>query len=255
MSLATRWEVAVRPRVRWVSVPITVVIATLLLGCEAGTPADVPQPTLTSSDNGVTALPAAEILEKAKATLAGAENVHLNGSSAARGAVTFDIRITGTDYSGTIEEGGARIEYIQLGTDLYVRASDEFWTHIIAPTQRTAAATLSGKYAHIDLRDSRLADRRDDLGIDLDELFEEILEPYEALTKGAITAIGTTPAIPLVAGEGEWTLFVSTVGKPLPLRVKSELDQGTVTFTYEAFHIAPPPKADVVELAPAMLIG
>jgi hypothetical protein len=79
----------------------------------------------------VAALPADEILAKAKAALIGADSVRIKGTGGT-GAERFDIDMSyvGADSSGYISTGGQKIDLRKLGQTVYLKGSREFWTGV-----------------------------------------------------------------------------------------------------------------------------
>lgn len=112
--------------------------ALLLTGCEAApepgpvasaVPSPVgsvaPSPVVSASANGVEALAAAAILDRARESLRRAPSFRYTGTAGAR---TVDLRIAGPDAHGTVTQDGERTEWLLVGGDRYLKAGEPFWT-------------------------------------------------------------------------------------------------------------------------------
>jgi hypothetical protein len=201
-------------RARLVLIPIAMAAA-LVAGCNTGGGDPQATPTPTPSDNGVAALSAEEILNKAKTALAGAESFHVKGTGDDDGSpITVDVRFVGDDFAGTIAAEGLTTEVIRLGQDIYLKAPDDFWKRVLPPGQDAALILLRGKYvkgpaSHPQL--SGLADLADT---------DDMIAPQGTFTKGEVKTVAGSPAIGLVDSQGGSVLYISTVGEPVPLRLE-----------------------------------
>jgi hypothetical protein len=229
-------------RARLVLVLAALGAAALVAGCatqgSGSTPSSTPSPTV--ADNGVAALAANEILERAKTALGNAKSVHIKGSATEDGEkMEFDFKISGEDVAASITGQGLTVEIIRVGPDAYMKADALFET--LLGGQPQVLNLIKGKYLKIDATDERfkqfteLADP------------EEILKPEGTVTKGQPKTINGTPAIGLVDDKDKSTLYIATVGEPLPLRVEDEAGNGLDFLYDEAVTIAAPPADKVVD--------
>jgi hypothetical protein len=225
-------------RARLVMILATIGAATFVAGCT--TPAGPPTPSPTLADNGVSALAANEILEKAKTALGGAKSVRIKGSANENHEkVEFDFKISGDDIDARISGPGMTVEIIRIGVDTYMKA-DALWEALLAG-QPQILGVIKGRYVKINVNDDRFKE--------FTELTdpEEILTPEGNMNKGANRTINGTPAIGLVDEKDESTLSIATVGEPLPLRVEEPAGD-TLDFAYdEAVTITAPPATEVVD--------
>src|SRR5690348_2064970 len=115
-------------RIRHLLIPIALTAA-LVSGCaKASTPSTPASPTATvltsppgPPDNGVSALSATEILDKAKAAALAKGSVRVKGSADDSGnKITLDFKISGTNFDGTLSMKDATIHILKVGTSLYL---------------------------------------------------------------------------------------------------------------------------------------
>ena len=228
-------------RARLVMVLAALGAAAFVAGC-ANTPggSTTPTPTPIINDNGVSALAANEILEKAKTALGDAKSVRIKGSATEAGEkMELDFKISGEDLSATISGSGLSMEIIKIGTDVYMKA-DSLWETFLSG-QPQVLALIKGKYLKIPATDERFKQFTQITDPD------ELLKPEGNLSKGQTKTINGKPAIGLVDDKDKSTLYISTVDEPLPLRVEDESGSG-LDFTYdEAVTVTAPPAAEVVD--------
>jgi len=229
-------------RARLVMTLATLGAATFIAGCAtpAGTPTPSATPSPTVADNGVSALAANEILEKAKTALGNAKSVRVKGSATEDNEkMEFDFKISGDDIGAQITGQGMTVEIIRIGADAYMKA-DALWEALLGAQPQILNA-IKGKYLKINANDDRFKE--------FTKLTdpEEILKPEGNISKGAAKTINGTPAIGLVDEKDKSTLYIATVGEPLPLRVEDQTGNA-LDFTYdEAVTITAPPAAEVVD--------
>jgi hypothetical protein len=227
-------------RARLVVVLAALGAATFVAGCAtqggSATPSATPSPT--PADNGVSALAANEILEKAKTALGNAKSVSIKGSATEDGEkMEFDFKISGEDVAAVISGGGLSIELIRVGTDAYLKADALFETLLSGQPQ--VLNLIKGKYVKVPANDERFEQFTQLTDPD------EILKPEGNISKGQTKTINGTPAIGLVDDKDKSTLYIATVGEPLPLRVEDEAGNG-LDFTYDESVTVTAPAADQV---------
>jgi hypothetical protein len=236
-------------RARLVLVPIALT-AVFLGGCATSTPgtsatSSPPGPT----DNGISALTPEEILTRAQTALGAASSYRMKGEVTEDGQTAkVDLQNGGENIKGTIEFGGQTIELLKIGTDLYMKASDDFWKQFIPAGQQGVLTLLSGKYVKVDSTNASFSS--------ITESFDasEILKIDGTVTKGSPKDINGKPAIGLVSGKDQSTLYIATVGEPLPLRIEGPAGQGAIDFTDygTTFDFTAPPTAEVFDLKALM---
>jgi hypothetical protein len=214
----------------------------LLAGC-TGTPS--PEPTPTPTTNGLDALEADEILQKATDALDEAGSFRLSGTGQTDGqAAEIDAVFAGDLLQGTFTVEGVEIEIIVAQEGTFVKAGEEMWQQMLplAPDDLQAVLPmLAGKYVKIP--------QGMDGGLVPDS--SDFLKPEGEFTKGEVTDYKGKPAITLK--DDESTLYISLVGEPYPLAIESP--DGTMEFSEigEDAEIEAPPASDVLDLA--TLIG
>jgi hypothetical protein len=228
-------------RVRLAVVPF-VAAAAFLAGCDAKS--DTATAPTTPAGNGVEALPADEILTKAKAALTAATSYHVKGDVLEEGQIVkYDLTVAGKDVSGTAEMQGLSLEVIKVGDDLYMKASDKFWADLLPPGEESSLAMLKGKYVK--------ADATSGLFAPLGNAFtaEEMLKPKGTFSKGETKTFDGVPAIGLIDSKDKSVLYVATQGEPLPLAFESPDNKGVARFTEynQPVEITAPPAAEVFD--------
>jgi hypothetical protein len=227
-------------RVRLALVPL-VAAAAFLAGC--GPKTDNSTAPTTPASNGVEALPADEILTKAKAALTAAKSYHVKGDITQEGQTAkLDFKVAGKDLSGTIEMKGPSIEIIKVGDDLYLKAPDAFWATLLQGKE-SSLALLKGKYVKTGATSGAFAT------LGNAATAEQLLKHEGTLSKGQTKAFDSIPAIGLVDSKDKSVLYVATQGEPLPVAIESP-DGKVLTFTEynQTVEITAPPAAEVFDL-------
>jgi hypothetical protein len=222
----------------------------------AGTPSSsAPSPAASSSGSSsgaIAALPATEIVTRAKAAFKAATSVHVTGGgTSGQDAFKVDMRYTADGKaSGTVDNGGQTVELRRVGQVVYIKASKAFWSS----AGGTKAATLFGdKYVKAPVSDQRVASivSLTDKG----SFIDSALATTGAITKGATKTVNGSPAIALSIKDstGGSTLYVATSGQPLPLEALPQsggTDTGKVDFLdYGApVDVQVPPAAQTVDV-------
>ena len=233
-------------------VVITVAAAgALLTGCgPASKPAAPAAPASSKpADNGVAALPANEILQRAEAAVNTGGTFRVKGTiKETDGSIALDLKVQSQDLIGSIAAGPVKVELLAAGTKRYVRPNAAFWAKTAGPKKAPTIAKLMGdKWVLVTAKDTVLNELFETVTI------EKLLEPDGQLSKGPVRDIGGVPAIGLVDSKDKGTLYVATTGEPFPLRLEPEKpgdgelvfsDFGT-TFT----EVKAPPAAKVVDFS------
>ncbi|HEV7655449.1 MAG TPA: hypothetical protein VGP36_12055 [Mycobacteriales bacterium] len=206
-----------------------------------------------SSSGDVSALPAAEIVSRAKDAFKKATSVHVTGGGTS-GQQTFkvDMRYTADGKAiGTVDNGGQTVEIRRLGQTIYVKASPAFWS---AAGGAKAGTLFGNKYVKAPVNDQRVAPivSLTDKG----SFIDSALATTGTVTKGATKTINGTPAVALTIKDssGGSTLYVASTGEPLPVEALPEVggtDTGKIDFVeYGAtVDVALPPAAQTVDVS------
>jgi len=235
-------------RARLVLVPLALAAA-LLAGC---TTKSNPQtsPTTGAPDNGVSALPADQILAKAVTALTGAKSVHIKGEGVTDGdTVKLDLVLGGKDAKGMITSAGHTIEVIRVGSEGYLKVPSELLAAFIppgtpgAPSPDQIAALLKDKYIKIPASNAMFAA----VGSALDP--SKLLEATGTLSKGDAKTVNGVPTIAIVDNDAKegGKLYVATTGEPYPIRMEDSGGGNGLDFTeYGATVEIKAPSADQV---------
>jgi hypothetical protein len=236
-------------RVRLALIPVIATVA-LLAGCTtANTPATAPTST-GPADNGVSAMAPSDILAKMQAALAAAKSYHVVGSATAQGQkVDLDLKFSGDNVTGSITTGSATIEVIGVGSDIYLKAPDDFWAAFVpAPQASTLLALIKGKYVKVGATNATIAAQVDPLRP------KNLLKLDGTVTKGDTKTINGQPAIALVDSKSGQKVYVATTGEPVPLAIEpgTSPGQGSTSVQFKEYNIpvtiTAPAASDVFDL-------
>ena len=127
------------------------IVAALVAGCDSKGKGGTVTPTTPAAvltDNGVAAMTAQQILEKAMTALKAAKSVHIKGDiKTDDGVISLDLTLTDTkDGVGTMSMAGQKVELTKIGTDIYMKADAEFWKQFAGDQGGVIATLLAGKY-------------------------------------------------------------------------------------------------------------
>jgi hypothetical protein len=179
----------------------------------------------SSGSNGVAGQSSTQIISAVKQALSSASSVRVTGNIR-QGSMqaTFDLTTFSTgDFNGTINQGGASVKLVRIGTTDYLNASQSFWANQGAPAQ--TAQMLGGKWVYG-------TDKQIGLGnsFTLSSLSSQITTPKGTVTKGTTGTIDGQSALSLHSSQG--TLWVATTGTTYPLELaKTGSNGGVVKFT------------------------
>jgi hypothetical protein len=209
------------------------VTAVVLSGCASKSGTDSPAAAPTSAapskaaDNGVAALTADQILDKAKAAVKAAKSYTVKGSQVADGQkTTMDFKVAGKDISGTLVLGKAKAQLLAVGGAQYLKANEAFWASAgDAKSAATVTEVIGDRWVKVP------AGNKDFAGLFTIADSDDLLQPDGKITKGATAEVDGVPTITLVDGGTEGgKLYVDTVGEPYPVKVDSK-DGSLLTFT------------------------
>jgi len=218
-------------RARLVLVPVALAAA-LLAGCTTSTPQTTP--TTAPADNGVSALPAAEILNRATTALINAKSFHVKGEVISGGeTVKADVQLSGNNGKGTLVSAGQTIEIIRDGEDGYLKVPADFLALLIppgtpnAPSADQLAALLKDKYIKIPVRNAIFAA----LASAIDP--NELLKATGTLSVGEAKTVNGVPTIAIVDGDAKdgGTIYVATTGEPYPIRLEAKAGGAGLDFS------------------------
>jgi hypothetical protein len=222
------------------------VAVVLVAGCKGGRDAGstaTPAPT----DNGVSALPANEIVNRSLQALREAVSFRLKGATTDEDMkIDVDLMYRGEDVIGKVTVDGAGLELIKVGTLLYIKP-DETALKELSRGNNAVAALLRGKWL------KGLADSGDLAGFGEIADIDQVLKPSGELSKGETKDVNGTPAITLEEkSAGGDKLYVATVGPPYPLRIEGEGGDSRGVLDFSEFgaevDVKAPPSTEVVDV-------
>ncbi len=234
-------------RVRMLLVPFIAATA-LVAGCTQ-TPDAQPSPSASATTNGVEALEAEAILDRARAAVEDAESIKASGEVEAEDGATlaFELVYVGDDAQGTADVFGVEAELVKIDSDVYIKADPSLFAAFVPEEQQPLLAGVAGKWVKVDA--SLVV-----VFIPLALTATDWLEPVGAISKGDVTTVDGTGAITLEDSDGS-QLFIAIEGEPYPLRIAAE--GATVEFSDfdEEVAVSAPPAADVVDIMALLGLG
>lgn len=200
------------------------VAATSLSGCQSdqtgSTPPAAPPIVKTTApaapaDNGVAALTADKILQRAKAALVKTKSFRAKGTMDEDGKqIAADLKVDGADFAATMAFDKAQVKLLAVGGQKYLQPNAQFWISTDPKQGAFLAKTIGNRWVAGAGSDKSFADLFT-IG-DVDEL----LKPTGALSKGTQKQIHGVPAIGLKdAGDPGSVLYIATTGEPYPLQM------------------------------------
>lgn len=204
--------------IRRLTAPVVLLVLALVTGCGGG-----------AADNGITELSADAALAKVKAAAKDVESVHVAGSIAQGGqSIGLDVHVGRDRGQGVLTINGGDLEIRLLEGTAYVRGATETFTKLGVPAIQ--AQLVGGKWLKSSASGGEFAAFTEFL--DVDSLFESLLQPDGDVETGDTTTISGEEAFELVDSADSGSLFIATHGDPLPLRVqKGGETGGKVDFT------------------------
>lgn len=219
------------------------IAALFLAGCGGSgsttPPASAAPTATTAADNGVAAMPAADILTKSLAALSSAGSAHLTGKV---DTSTVDVLTSGSNLQIKSTGPDGTLEARLIGTDLYYKGDAAFYKAVFpAPQGDQLATQRADKW----VKSSAAKDPQVSNVVSLlnpGNLLQVIVLAAQP-TKGAATQVDGKPAIEITftAPSGSGSIFVATTGAPVPLQVKLQgVDQPIAIGYGDPVTIAPP---------------
>jgi hypothetical protein len=200
--------------------------------------------------NGVEALEAEAILDKAKAALKKAGSFRMKGDIVTDGdKMGLDFKTDGTKVKGKLSMGGPSVELLEVGGKRYIRPDAAFWAMSGGGKEQgqQMAQLIGDRWVIVKAGDKDTADMFGFSDID------SMLDADGKVTKGKAKDVNGKPAIGLVDNSKDGgTLYIATTGEPYPLRIESkDAAEGGLDFTEfgaEFADIVAPAAKDVVDL-------
>jgi hypothetical protein len=181
----------------------------------------------SSSDNGVAAKSADQIVTTAVAAIDAAQTVHVSGTVNSSGTlVTLDLSIVaGKGARGEMSESGLSFRLIADGDYVYINGSKEFW---LKSGGSAAAKLFDGKWLKASAKTGSFASLSS--LTDLHALVGGLVH-HGKLQKGSTTTRDGKRVIAVRDTTNQGTLYVATTGKPYPVEIeKAGAGAGHITF-------------------------
>jgi len=228
------------------------IVAALVAGCDSkgkGGTVTPTTPAVVLSDNGIAAMSAQQILDKAMTALKTAKSVHIKGDiKTDEGLISLDLTLTDKkDGVGSMSMAGQKVELTKIGTDIYMKADAEFWKQFAGDQGGVIATLLAGKYLKATTSDGEFGSMASFFD------FTESLELDGEATKGETKAINGINAISVkeAGGTSPGTVWIATQGEPFPLRLEGPPGEGAIDFTdyNKPVDIKAPPADQVIDVS------
>jgi len=179
-----------------------------------------------SSDNGESGKKGPQVAADAANALEKAGAAHLSGTGTQDGKpMQLDVTVVGADATGTVTMDGAKLDLVNVGGKLYIRASGDFWTQNGVPA--TAVTLLDGKWVILP------ADSAGELSqFSVKGLADELRHPSNGSIKDAVhtDTVDGKKVVVVTESDGS-TLDVAATGTPYPLKI---VDKGSQASTITA---------------------
>jgi len=179
-----------------------------------------------SSDNGESGKKGPQVAADAANALEKAGGAHLSGTGTQDGKpMQLDVTVVGADATGTVTMDGAKLDLVNVGGKLYIRASGDFWTQNGVPA--TAVTLLDGKWVILP------ADSAGELSqFSVKGLADELRHPSNGSIKDAVhtDTVDGKKVVVVTESDGS-TLDVAATGTPYPLKI---VDKGSEASTITA---------------------
>src|SRR5262249_29717461 len=125
-----------------------------------------------------------------------------------------------------------KLEIIGVGSDIYLKAPDDFWSSQVPAAQAsTLLALIKGKDVKVDGKNATFSELTDAFKP------ENILKPDGTLSKGDTKTIDGTPAIALVDSKTGSKLYIATTGDPVPLSLEDTAAGGGGTLQFKEYNV------------------
>jgi hypothetical protein len=201
-----------------------------------------------SADNGESGKKGPQVAADAANALEKSGAAHLTGSGTQDGKpMQLDVRVVGNDAKGTLTMDGGKVDLVNVGGKLYVRASGNFWTQNGVPA--AAVSLLDGKWVIVP------GDAASQLSqFSLKGLADELRHPSDGTIKDAVhpDTVNGQKVVVVTESNGS-TLDVAATGTPYPLRiVEKGSNSGTINaseFGKKTTITAPSGALDLSQLA------
>ncbi|GAB2590506.1 hypothetical protein GCM10027168_24610 [Streptomyces capparidis] len=208
--------------------------------------------------NGVEKLTAQEIFDKSEAAFKGATALRINGTMAG-GGMRMDMAVDDTgDCDGKVAQDGAQVQLMKQSETVYLKMSGAFWRQFAGEDADAAQALVGDRWIKATTSDqgaedfSQMCDLKELTG----SMSEDGSSARDSATKGATTTVDGVPVVEVKYEsdeDGPMTMYVSTVGKPYPVKLTGTDDGKAAEVTFSDYdqpvEIKAPAASEVLDYA------
>jgi len=222
-----------------------VLVVSLLTGGAALAGCSSSSSSSAAPANGVESKPGEQVLAAALAAADSQTSVRMV-TKGKRDNLPFavDMRIRrGGGASGNVWIGTEKLSIVTTATDVFVKADEAYWKTLM---EAKYARGIGSMWVKAPVTSSSFAAYA--LFGDFDGLLGTYLTPDGVATRGDVSTIVSTPAVPVVTSQG--SVWVASTGTPFPVQVDTP-STGDITRFGEwgtAVDVPVPPLADTVDL-------
>ena len=222
-----------------------VLVASLLAGGAVLTGCSSSSSSASAPANGVESKPGEQVLAAALAAADSQTSVRMV-TKGKRDNLPFavDMRIRrGGGASGNVWIGTEKLSIVTTGTEVFVKADEAYWKTLMEEKYAKAIGTMWVKAPSTSTSFAPYA-----LFGNFDGLFGTYLKADGVATRGDVSTIVTTPAVPVVSTQG--SVWVAATGTPFPVQVDTP-STGDITRFGEwgsAVDVPVPALADTIDL-------
>ena len=194
-----------------------------------------PSPT---GPNGIASLPAAAALSKVSAAAAAQTSVHITGTVAqGRKTLGLDVHAGVSSGYGQLQIGGGRVLLRLTGGTIYLNGDAKGLMGLGFP--KAAATSSANKWLGAQASATSLSAL-----LSFNDLVKSIVTPNGTVVAGRTTTVNGVRVYTLVdQTKGGGTLYVATIGEPLPVQIVNAKPHERLSFSEwnAPVSVSPPP--------------
>lgn len=194
--------------------------------------------------SGESSKSARQIADDASRAASSATSLHVAGTASAQGQqVPVDVRIARSGATGTGSFGGANVQIVRVGDNIYVRGAQRVLGSFLGPA---AAKKIDDHWVQIPASMPQL--QQFAALTDLKQIPAQLFTPSGNVSKAGTRTVNGKKAVALkgYGPDGSSTLLVAADGTPYPLQLVSS--GGTLTFSDWNAPVSVQTPTDVVPL-------
>ncbi|KRV47102.1 hypothetical protein AQ490_10150 [Wenjunlia vitaminophila] len=205
--------------------------------------------------NGVEKLTASEIVDKAMDAMEQASAFRVTGTGDESVAMELALDDSG-NCQGTVGKEGAETKLASKDGKIWLKPNGPFWDMFAGADADAAKTVVGDRYLLLSEGQDGYSDIAETCTLsELTESFTSGGDDLDATNKGEVSEVNGVPAVEVSyeAPDETGTMWVSTVGKPYPLKIVLENDSkpGAITFSdYDKpVQVQIPPDDQVLDMA------